>query len=332
MSLHQFVPYWGGGEVAAVHDLLTNSDYLNEHRTVRTFEKEFAKKVGARYCVAVTSGTVALYCAIKSASMKGKVRVPTHDGIFAFNALVAAGVSPIVSDVNEHGVLDVRSDEQAIVVHANGRVAAGVPVIEDCSQATSYHTQGRISTYSFASTKHITTGGQGGAICCDDEETFDALVRLKDHGRTDRQNLRAMSDSYDMWGLNFKLTEMQAAFGLVQLRSLERRMRRLDEMYSIYRDVIGDAASFDDVEPRWYVDIFTPDAAAVAVRLRSAGIGCRPYPRPLHMQGVSSGYDRDQSFPNAEKRHDTGLYLPSTTDLSDEDVKRAAHAVVSAIS
>lgn len=193
----QFVPYWGEEEIKAVTDVLTGSDYLNEHRTVRDFETEFAKRVGAKYCVAVTSGTVALYCAIQESIRRGEsVTIPSHDGIFAFNALLAAGDrTPIISDVNSHGLLDTDS-ECNITVHANGRIAPTVGRIEDCSQATFHHTKNHVSTYSFASTKHITTAGQGGAICCDSKETFEELVRIKDHGRNDRQFLMPMSDNY----------------------------------------------------------------------------------------------------------------------------------------
>ena len=343
----QFVPYWGREEAEAVSKVL-GSDYLNEHETVRRFEREFASFVGARRCVAVTSGTAALYCAACAAfpeadggGGRGGVLVPAHDGIFAFNAARAAGARPVVCEVDRHGLLSEPEERggaggeeaQPIVVHANGRISNAVRLVEDCAQAIDHHTPNRISTYSFASTKHLTTGGQGGAVCCDDDETFDRLARLKDHGRSDRQHLRPMSDSYDRWGMNFKMTEMQAAFGLAQLRTLRRRTRRFGEMCRMYRDLLGGSVAFDDAEPRWYVDVFTPHAKHVKDALREKGIHCRAYPRPLHLQGVARGCaysDREGAFANAEKRHATGLYLPSTTNLSDEDVHLVATEVKNA--
>ena len=331
----QFVPYWGSAEIGAVSDILENSDYLNEHKTVRAFERAFAESVGAKYCVAVTSGTVALYCAIKAASVSGRVMVPTHDGIFAFNALLSAGATPLVADVNPSGLLDLAVNpdaESGIVVHANGRIAPAICDIEDCAQAITHHARDRISTYSFASTKHITTAGQGGAVCCDSEEIFDALVRLKDHGRNDRQSLRPMSDNYDIWGMNFKMTEVQAAFGLTQLRELPARMHRFRQILGIYRDILSSKVHFDDEDPGWYVDVFTPHAPKAVTMLKKKGIHCRPYPRPLHTQKVASSYvDGKSSFDNAERRHSNGLYLPSTTNLSDEDAKYVAQEVLHAI-
>ena len=350
MTLPQFVPYWGRDEIDAVAKVLSESDYLNEHETVRAFEREFARFVGARHCAALTSGTAALYCASCAAfpedggdgaggdggeAGRGRVLVPSHDGIFAFNAAKAAGARPVVCDVDGRGLLSEPAElrgrrAQSVVVHANGRISGSVRAVEDCAQAIDHHTQGKISTYSFASTKHITTGGQGGAVCCDDAGTFDRIVRIKDHGRSDRQHLKPMSDNYDEWGVNFKLTEMQAAFGLAQLRALPGRLRRFREMYRMYGDLLGGAVSLGDGEPRWYVDIFTPHAARIRDDLRAEGIHCRAYPRPLHLQGVAAGHAyaaSEGAFANAERRHLTGLYLPSTTNMEDSDVHLVADAV-----
>lgn len=341
MTILQFIPYWGEAEAEAVARVVTESDYLNEHETVREFEREFARFVGARYCAAVTSGTAALYCAACAAfpedghAGRGSVLVPSHDGIFAFNAARAAGAQPVVCDVDGHGLLarpagGSHAGTKAIIVHANGRISDRVDLVEDCAQAIDHHTPGKISTYSFASTKHITTGGQGGAVCCDDEETFDKIVRIKDHGRNDRQNLRPMSDNYDEWGFNFKLTEMQAAFGLAQLRALPARMRRLSVMCHMYMDLLDGTVEFDDIEPRWYIDVFTPYAGRIRDELRTDGIHCRAYPKPLHKQKVASGSvhaETTSAFAGAERRHATGLYLPSTTNLSDDDIHRVAAAI-----
>ena len=355
MMLPQFVPYWGRNEIDAVTRVLSESDYLNEHETVREFEREFARFVGAKHCAAVTSGTAALYCAsciafssdgggdggagdrglAPEAAGGGRVLVPSHDGIFAFNAAKASGAQPVVCDVNGNGLLSEPDeydgrDAQSIVVHANGRLSSRVREIEDCAQAIDHHTPGKISTYSFASTKHITTGGQGGAVCCDDADTFDRIVRIKDHGRSDRQHLKPMSDNYDEWGVNFKLTEMQAAFGLAQLRTLPGRLRRLIEMHRMYSDLLGETVDFVGDTPRWYVDVFTPRAAQIRDSLRKEGIHCRAYPRPLHLQKVAAAHryaSFDGAFANAERRHRTGLYLPSTTNMTDDDVHRVANAV-----
>ena len=280
----------------------------------------------------MTSGTAALYCAAcaafpeASGGGRGAVLVPSHDGIFAFNAATAAGARPVVCDVDGRGLLSEPAGggaggAQSIVVHANGRVSDAVRLVEDCAQAIDHHTSGKISTYSFASTKHLTTGGQGGAVCCDDDETFDLLARIKDHGRSDRQHLRPMSDNYDRWGMNFKMTEMQAAFGLAQLRTLRGRTRRFGEMCRMYRDLLGGLVGFDDIEPRWYVDVFTPHALHVKESLRAVGIHCRAYPRPLHLQGVARGHSYAEDSGAVPQRREEACDGPLPA-VDDKPVRR----------
>jgi len=232
----QFIPYWDKNEIKAVERVLSK-DYLNEHKTVREFEKKFAKFVGAKYCITCTSGTTALYIGLVALLEKNSIksiRVPDYAGIFAANATKQAQVKPILTDVERNGSLGKTSNSR-FVVHSNGRIGKSSQ-IEDCAQAISHHTKNCISCYSFASTKHITTGGQGGAVCCDSKKDFDILSRLKDLGRNDRQNLKPMSDHFQYWGFNSKFTEIQAAFGLAQLKKLPSRLRRLHKIYTIIKD------------------------------------------------------------------------------------------------
>lgn len=325
--IFQFIPYWGDEEKKAVADVL-ETDFLNEHKTVREFEKQFAEFVGAKHCVTVTSGTIALYLALCTKIDKIKDwNIPNHDGIFSYNACLGVKGNPTLCDVNKHGVME--TIENSVIVQANGRVVEN-GTIEDCSQAIDYHGKDMISTYSFASTKHITTAGQGGAICCDDDETFDMLSRLKDHGRNDRQNLKPMSDTFDRWGMNFKFTEIQAGFGLAQLKKLPDRIKRFSEIYHIYKDVIGDKVLWDSVEPKWYVDVFVKNPDKIKAHLQSKNIASRKFPKPLSLQPCC-GVSEDSKFPISMARYKTGLYLPSTTNLTDEEVKTIAEAVVEAV-
>lgn len=319
----QFVPYWDDKEREAILKIL-DSDYLNEHKTVREFEKKFSEFVGARFCVTVTSGTMALYLALKSTYQKHqphKILVPDYAGIFVANACIQAGINPILTDVSNNGSLS-KKDEEGFVVHSNGRLGS-IQTLEDCAQAISHHTKNCISCYSFASTKHITTAGQGGAICCDDEEIFDRLTRLKDLGRNDRQNLKPMSDNFEFWGINSKFTEMQAAFGLVQLEKLPERLDRLTEMYKIYNDELKNCKgiNFFDEEPKWYIDILVNDPENVVTSLKKHNIQARRFYRPLHMQPLySSTTHLSNEFKNSVELYNRGLWLPSTTNLTDEQI------------
>jgi perosamine synthetase len=334
----QFIPYWGEDEANAVADVLA-SDYLNEHKTVREFEKKFAEFVGAKYCSAVTSGTMALYIAlmVTRPNYQSGIRLPDFDGIFGHNAVIQANLMPVLCDVEKNGSLQLRDNEAGLVVHANGRL--GKPtLVEDCAQAIDYHTNGLISTYSFASTKHLTMSGQGGAICCDDKETFDSITRIKDQGRNDRQNLKPMSDEYEFWGINAKVTEIQAAFGLAQLKALPKRLARLNEMYNIVFDIIKDEENvvmYDD-RSKWYIDCLVKDPVKISQALKKDGIITRRFPKPLHSQPVCSRKELmtprlDSTFVFADGLYDNGLYLPSTTNLSDEEMKTIGESLKRAV-
>ena len=319
----QFIPYWDKAEIKAVEKVL-DSDYLNEHKTVRKFETEFAKFVGARYCVTCTSGTTALYLGLKTVLEKTKfkkINIPDYAGIFVGNVSIQAGLEPKIVDVGISGCIDKPRKNQYIV-HSNGRIVSN-SILEDCCQAITHHSKNSISSYSFASTKHLTTGGQGGAICCDDRETFDILTRLKDHGRTDRQDLKPMGDYYPFWGMNSKFTEIQAAFGLAQLKKLPQRLNRLQKMYQIIAEELSniDSIKFLDIDPKWYLDILVPEPEKIKSKLQKRGIQVRRFYRPVHKQPVfKKMVKKENSFPNSNYLYDHGLWLPSTTNLSDNDI------------
>ena len=323
----QFIPYWDENEIKAVERILSK-DYLNEHKTVREFERKFAEFVGAKYCITCTSGTTALYIGLVALLEKNSIksiRVPDYAGIFAANATKQAQVKPILTDVERNGSLGKTSNSR-FVVHSNGRIGKSSQ-IEDCAQAISHHTKNCISCYSFASTKHITTGGQGGAVCCDSKKDFDILSRLKDLGRNDRQNLKPMSDHFQYWGFNSKFTEIQAAFGLAQLKKLPNRLRRLHEIYTIIKDELKtENVSFFDDEPKWYIDILLDNPELISNRLRSKGIQARRFYRPLHQQPL---YRKKSK--NSKMLYEHGLWLPSTTNLTDSDVLHITNSLKKAI-
>ena len=322
----QFIPYWDQNEIDAVHKVL-ESDYLNEYKTVREFEKKFAEFVGAKYCVTCTSGSTALYLATKALMQKEKLNeiyIPDYAGIFVANATTQANLKINLADVGQNGSM-IDDIEPRFVVHSNGRMG-NTWMVEDCAQTISHHTKNCMSCYSFASTKHLTTSGQGGAICCDDEETFDILTRLKDHGRNDRQKLKPMSDYFEFWGTNSKFTEIQAAFGLAQLEKLPKRLQRLKEMYKIIHDEITNLnwVEFLAEQPTWYLDILVPDPQKILEHLKKFNIQARRFYTLLHEQPL---YKTGGKFENTDNLFAHGIWLPSTTNLTDEEVLFVADTI-----
>lgn len=305
------------------------SGYFNEGNYCREFEKEFGKFVKAKYCHLVPNGRIALYMSLLL-SKNSSFFVPSHYGIFAAQAVREVKGISLPIDVNSEGVIGIGGFNE-IAVHANGRKAAlGGEMIEDSCQAISLHTQNAISSYSFHSSKVITCGGIGGAVCVDDKDLYEKLGAIKDHGRPDRYQGKRVSEVHLYWGSNFKMSEINAAFGLAQLKKLPERIRRFNKIYDTYKEILGNKVEWFEQRPAWRVDCKVPDAAIAAERLKRAGVMAQQYYLPLHLQPV---YFREhEGFPNSDRLFQKGLYLPSTTTLTDEDIQFVCQEVLRAVS
>ncbi|MEM4274773.1 MAG: DegT/DnrJ/EryC1/StrS family aminotransferase [Candidatus Nitrosocaldaceae archaeon] len=322
-NILQFVPYWDDEERRAVNEVLM-SNYLNEHKRVREFEERFAEFVGAKYCVACTSGTMALWLALETVKLMHKIdniNIPTLHGIFAYNAATLAGLNIDIIDVDD---IYSATKNPKLPIHINGRYKEYEDTrniyVEDCCQAINYHTKYMLSCYSFASTKHLTTFGQGGAVCCDKKDEYEILIKLKDHGRADRAYLKPVSDDFGEFGINLKMTEVQAAFGLIQLKKLPNRLKRLEYMYRLYKDLLDKSILMLDDIPMWYVDIYLPTRKVrdyIHEELKKYEISTRIYNKPLHKQSIIK---KSYSCPMGEWYAEHGLFLPSTTNLTDEEI------------
>jgi perosamine synthetase len=325
--IFQLIPYWGDEEKEAVMKVL-EGDFINEHKRVREFEEEFAKSVGAKYCVACTSGSMALYMALQavpSAFPSGvPTKVPTYMGIFIAHALKQVDIIPSFVDVNTLGLSDeVRN---VFYVHANGRVHSDVNItLEDCCQAVSHHTKGAISAYSFAPTKHLTTFGQGGMVATDDFDVYEVLCGVKDHGRTERAHMKPVKDEFTKWGTNLKMTEAQGAFGLVQLKHLPSRLKRFEEIYDLYKEELSNTVGFLPTKPSWQVDIMTPKPKELIEHLRKHQILSGRVHKPTHLHPEFN--DGRTRLPSSEEMYSYGVFLPSTTNLTDENVMDVCHEI-----
>jgi dTDP-4-amino-4,6-dideoxygalactose transaminase len=229
----------------------------------RQFEREFATFAGTRYAVAVANGTVALDVALKSLAIGpgDEVVVTPRTFLASVSTVVNAGAVPVFADVDRETqnltadtiakVLTQRT--RAIVcVHLGGTPcdmdpimnlaeARGLKVIEDCAQAHGARYKGRsvgsighVGAWSFCQDKIITTGGEGGMVTTDDRELWSKMWSYKDHGKSweavyEQKHPPGARLLHTSFGTNWRMIEMQAAIGLVQLRRMpewtERRRR-----------------------------------------------------------------------------------------------------------
>ena len=348
------IPWWqpetGAEERELVLQVLA-SNYLNDGDVTTEFERRMAAALGARYAVAATSGTGAIFLALAAVGVGpgDEVVVPDITFIATANAVMLAGATPVFADVDpETLTIDPSSFARAITprtravvpVHVSGRAAAieevltiagsrGVAVVEDAAEALrSRHrgrclgTFGRAGCFSFSPNKTITTG-QGGLVVTDDDQLVVKLRELKDQGRPVRGT--GGNDVHAVIGYNFKLTNLQSAVGLAQLARLETRVARLADVYRGYARGLDGVAGIRvlpfDVDsgetPQW-VDALADDRDALVAELERQDIHCRPFWYPIHTQQPYR--QADERFPHAIEASARAVWLPSALSLTDEDV------------
>lgn len=304
---------------------------LSEGKYVREFESKFAEYVHARHCLLVPNGSVALLMAVRTWLRdintwlsSARIKVSDYYSIFAANAVRMLGRHVEIIDLGS----DFKTESTAftIPVHVNGRLSKAT-LIEDSCQSVSHHTSGALSCYSFHPSKLLTCAGIGGAVCCDDEESYHKLAALKDHGRPERVQRKPITDRHLFIGSNFKVNDVSAAFGLEQLKRLPARLDRFREIYKIYQELLGDKVGWIEGEPSWRVDCLVDEPDEIIVNLAKNGIEAKRFYRPLHMQPQFSQYVKEESYPNTMRLYQHGIYLPSNLTITDEDVQRVCDCI-----
>ena len=245
-------PSFSPEEISAVAETLASNrvNYWTGDRC-RVFEQRFAEWVGTRHAVAVVNGTLALDVALKALGIGPGDEVVTTSRTFLASAscIVTAGAAPVFADVDRdsqnitadsiRAVLTPRT-KAIICVHLAGMPCDmdpimalaeeyGLKVIEDCAQAHGARYRGRsvgsighVGAWSFCQDKIMTTGGEGGMVTTDDEKLWSAMWSYKDHGKSweavyERAHPPGPRLVHDSFGTNWRMIEMQAAIGLLQL-------------------------------------------------------------------------------------------------------------------
>ncbi|MFS8581998.1 MAG: DegT/DnrJ/EryC1/StrS family aminotransferase [Limnochordales bacterium] len=355
-------PHLGREEIEAVSDVL-RSGIIASGPVVRRFEEEFAAYVGVRHGIAVANGTVALHAALLGAGVQPGDRVVTTPFTFiaTANAILHAGAVPVFSDIDPvtynmcpnalratlQRLADAGTPAKVVMpVHLFGlpcdmsaiRATAaefGALIIEDAAQAHGAAYNGRragsfgiAGTFSFYATKNLATG-EGGMVVTDSDEVAERVRRVVNHGRVGRYE-------HDVLGYNYRMTDIAAAIGLVQLRKLEQlNLRRRMNADRLSRALAGVPALTLPVEPEGHYHVYHqytirhPRRDALAEALRERGIDSAViYPVALHQQPLYEklGYGNER-LPAAEEAARQVLSVPVHPSLSDEDVQAVADAL-----
>lgn len=248
-------PSYEAGEIEAVSKvLLSNKVNYWTGNECRTFEREFAAWVGSEFAIALANGTVALELALKALNVGAgdEVIVTPRTFLASASSIVAVGAEPVFVDVDRDSqnitaktiAPAITEKTKAIIcVHLAGwpcemdSIMAlartnGLYVIEDCAQAHGAKYKGRpvgsighVGAWSFCQDKIITTGGEGGMVTTNDRALWSTMWSFKDHGKSwsavyEREHPPGFRWLHESFGTNWRMTEMQAAIGRIQLRRM----------------------------------------------------------------------------------------------------------------
>ena len=355
-------PWLAGNELKYITEAVETNWISSAGGYIHRFETMFAEKVGARYGVACANGTVALHLALATIDLRpgDEVLIPTFTMIATANAVTYLGAKPVLvdsepvtwnMDVNQIEAKITPRTRAIIPVHTYGHpvdmdplnVIAqkyGLFVLEDAAEAHGARYKDRrvgslgdAASFSFYGNKIITTG-EGGMVTTNREDVARLAWNLRDH---------AFSTERHFWhkflGYNYRMTNLQAAIGLAQTEQLEKFVaaRRANGAY--YTEQLRQIPGIvTPPEATWATNVFwmygillekefglTRDELRQALARR--GVETRTFFIPMHCQPIYFDAYRGERYPVAEDFCHRGLYLPSASGLTREDID----AVVAAI-
>ena len=352
----QMRPWFGVEEKRAICEYMDEDGFITEFKRTEEFEQMIADYTGAKHCVVVNNGTISLTLAAMAVGVEAgdEVIVPNYTMIATPNSIKMFGARPIFVDVEEETLcLDIDLVRRAVtsktkaimLVSANGRYPrAGISafeklckenniiLIEDSAQSLgSFYPDGRhigtaglVGSFSFSAPKIISTG-QGGAVITDDDKVAEKLRKLKDFGRSGGCN-----DVHDEIGYNFKFTELQACIGIEQMKKLEWRVERKKEILKLYQNLLKDVEGvqfFNQDLLRttpWFIDVFAENREMLQNYLKENDIGTRVMYPPINKQ---KAYKLGGNHSVSDKVGRKGLWLPSATQLSNEEVQHVCDKI-----
>ncbi len=358
-------PLLDGNEKKYLLECIETGWISSEGPFVKKFEEQFAARMGRKYGIAVSNGSVALDAAVAALGIKPRdeVILPTFTIISCAAAIARCGAVPVVVDCDLNTWnMDVSQIEDKItaktkalmVVHIYGLPVDmepalaladkyGLQIIEDAAEmhGQTYKGQpcgsfGAISTFSFYPNKHITTG-EGGMLLTDDDQLAQRCRSLRNLCFQPQKRF-----VHEELGWNMRMTNLQAALGVAQLERLDEFVARKRHIGQCYTELLSDIPNLQLPIPQtdyadnlyWVYGVVLKDevpfnAEEAMRRLREYKIGTRPFFWPMHEQPVfrKMGLFDGVSCPVAEKIARRGMYIPSGMALTDEQISQVAKSL-----
>ncbi len=360
-------PWVTEAEVAEVAKAAADGWYANAGSYVSKFETEFASYIGVKHAVAVPHCTSALHLAIVALGLGpgDEVIVPEITWIASAAPLAQVGAVPVFVDIDPvTWTMDPASVEAAITnktkaiipvglyglmpdFGALGGIAEkyGLKILEDAAQVIGSRYKGTlagnfgdISVFSFHGTKLIATG-EGGMLVTDDDDLFERVSVLRDHGRT-KANFKNFYNTE--LGYKYRMNDLTAAFGAAQLARVEELIGKKREVFGWYKERLGTLKGVQlNAEPKGYFNTYWMttavldadlgfDTRALMTAFDKQGIDTRPFFHPL---SKLPAYAANPYAAGAAERNPVAydisrraINLPSAMRLTEADVDRVCNA------
>lgn len=336
------------------------SGFIAHGEFIEKFENEFANFCNRKYGVTCSNGTVALYMALKALRLpeNSEVILPSMTIVSCLTAITKNDLTPVFCDINlETYNIDFQSvrnkitdkTSAVIIVNTYGLVVdtdelqlfrneyPHIKIIEDASEAHGGSHRniiagsiGDVSTFSFYANKIVTTG-EGGIVLTDDEDVKKELMSIRNLNFVDRKKY-----IHDDAGFNFRMTNIQCAIGLGQLGNIRKTIFRRKEIAKKYNDCLQKNSYIsipyedeDSFNVYWYYAIrINKNYENVLKELDRNEIDYRYFFHPLHLQPFIK---EKEVLKNSESAFNTGLLLPTYTDLTDVEIEFISEIINNAI-
>ncbi len=365
MSATQQVPFFNYPHVFTADEQELTAAFLDVSRRgafiqqndLETFEHRLAEYLDVKYVLGIANATDALHLAMRALDIGAgdEVIFCSHTMVATAAAIHFAGGTPVPVECRSDHLIDPEAVEQAIThrtkaimpTQLNGRTTDmdelqriadkhGLDIVEDSAQALGSKFKGRAAgtfgkagCISFYPAKTLGCLGDGGCVMTNDDEMVRKLQLLRDHGRGE-------SGDVEMWGLNSRLDNLQAAFLNIKLDSYNGAIARRRELATMYQEQLGDLEQLtlppapdsetDHFDIYQNYEIQADNRDSLRAHLQEQGVGTLlPWGgKPVHQ---FAGLGFKQELPYTDRLFERVLMLPMNTSLSDSDVEYVCHSV-----